>query len=251
MNLLQKIDYYLLTNHPVLWRTKVHYFVLFSLILGNIAAYSICQLLKSLNLDVMIRVLPVVVLFFVLLVWMISQARVKIKVYRFWDEVITLGAYIFCATLLYINLSIFLGFSLGIYIEKSVVIVRNSHALSLFSFVFAIAALVYLATHTNIVIGIGAMLLFVAFTAFSFYFDGSLFGVLLMYVVPILTFIPENSRIIKFCRLVSVPFIPFGVLAFNPFYILPPILWCLVFLVASVATAFGGAFLIKNNFRPI
>jgi|GEM_PF-6486169 len=38
-NLLNRIDQYLLKNHPVIWRTRIHYIVIFSTLIGNIFAF--------------------------------------------------------------------------------------------------------------------------------------------------------------------------------------------------------------------
>lgn len=36
---LKRIDHHLLTNHPLVWRTRVHYFLFYGLLVGNLLAY--------------------------------------------------------------------------------------------------------------------------------------------------------------------------------------------------------------------
>jgi len=110
MNFLKKIDHYLLINHPVLWRTKAHYFVLFSLVLGNVVVFGLGYFrikwygaLDWGNIYTGIWVLIV----FGILVWLVSQARNKIKQYRFWDEVLTYSIYALCTASLLVNLMFF------------------------------------------------------------------------------------------------------------------------------------------------
>jgi len=104
MNFFKKIDHYLLINHPVLWRTKVHYFVLFSLILGNIVAVGLgCFSIKWFG-AIDLEIIPIVIWVlnvFVILLWLITQARNKIKYYRFWDEVLTYSIYVLCTRFMY------------------------------------------------------------------------------------------------------------------------------------------------------
>lgn len=38
---LNRIDQYLLKNHPVIWRTRIHYIAIFSTLIGNILAFTI------------------------------------------------------------------------------------------------------------------------------------------------------------------------------------------------------------------
>jgi len=110
MNFLKKIDHYLLTNHPVLWRTKVHYFVLFSLILGNVVAFGLGYFpikwfgaIEMGGLGIGLQVVGI----FAILLWLVSQARNKIKYYCFWDEVLTYSIYVLCTASLFGNLSVF------------------------------------------------------------------------------------------------------------------------------------------------
>ncbi len=110
MNFLKKIDHYLLTNHPVLWRTKVHYFVLFSLILGNALAFSLgyfpIKWFGAINMNMPFMVFQILVIFSAL-IWLISQMRNKVKHYRFWDEALTLLVYFLCTVSLLVNVLLF------------------------------------------------------------------------------------------------------------------------------------------------
>jgi len=106
MNFLKKIDHYLLTNYPVIWRTKLHYFVLFSLILGTLATYGLGYfLIKWFGaIDLRFLYLGIVVLnIFVVIFWLITQARHKIKYYKFGDELLTISIYMFCTASLFVH----------------------------------------------------------------------------------------------------------------------------------------------------
>ncbi len=110
MSFLKKIDHYLLTNHPILWRTKVHYFVLFSLILGNLVAFGLGYFLVEKYGAIRTEFLSLFILLvigFLGLIWFISQVRTKIKMYNFWDEVLLFFLYIFCVGCLLSNSLIF------------------------------------------------------------------------------------------------------------------------------------------------
>ncbi len=110
MNFFKEINHYLLTNHPILWRTKVHYFVLFSLILGNAAAFSLGYFPIKWFGAIDLGFIPVgiwVVIAFGILAWLVSQVRNKIKQYRFRDELLTYLIYVFCTMSLLGNLILF------------------------------------------------------------------------------------------------------------------------------------------------
>ena len=110
MNLLKKIDHYLLINHPILWRTKVHYFVLFSLILGNVVILGLGYFLVEKYGAIATNFLSLFILLvvgFLGLIWFISQVRTKVKMYKFWDEVLLFFLYIFCVGCLLSNSLIF------------------------------------------------------------------------------------------------------------------------------------------------
>lgn len=110
MGVLKKIDHYLLTNHPILWRTKLHYFVLFSLILGNVAAFGLgyfsIKWFGGIELGIISTTLQVLGVF-AILIWLTTQARNKIKHYHFWDEVLTYSIYVICTASLFGNLFLF------------------------------------------------------------------------------------------------------------------------------------------------
>jgi len=110
MNYLKKIDHYLLVNYPILWRTKVHYFVLFSLILGNVATFGLGYFLikwfGAINTNVICMVVRCLMIF-VILIWSVSQARNKIRYYNFWDEVLTFSIYVLCTMFLFGNSILF------------------------------------------------------------------------------------------------------------------------------------------------
>jgi len=215
MNFLKKIDHYLLTNHPVLWRTKVHYFVLFSLILGNIVMAVISNaFLKSPHIGIAyISILGVVLLVFMTLMWLVSQSRIKIKTYRFWDEVLTFGVYMFCA------LSLFMNFM--VLIQMPIIKVSGGHyefvpsyVIGMSVFVFVLAILVYLITHTGVANILGVIILHSITVPLS----GLLIGMPIIYLglffmlFPLFYFIAENNSVYRFIRYFLIPYIPLALL---------------------------------------
>ncbi len=110
MNYFKKIDHYLLLNHPILWRTKVHYFMLFSLILGNMLAFGLgyfpVKYFGAIDLDIVSVIIGGLIIFTVL-AWFITQARNKIRYYNFWDEVLTFAIYVIFTASLFGNLILF------------------------------------------------------------------------------------------------------------------------------------------------
>ncbi len=203
MNLLKKIDHYLLTNHPILWRTKVHYFVLFSLILGNIAAMFASKLIGEGEILVFGRVsLGLITLF-----WLISQAQNKIKHYRFWDEVLTFGVYMLCASMLYINFIMLTEIQLwgqGYNNNTEVLLLGGS------IFVFISATTVYLIAHTGIGNILGIVLLHFLGAPLIIFISGNpiTYVILFVFMFILLCSISENDRITRFIRFLLIPYIP-------------------------------------------
>ncbi len=250
MNYFKKIDHYLLLNHPILWRTKAHYFVLFSLILGNIGIVIVSNLFLKLGIDIgYVCILGTVLLTFATLIWAVSQSIIKIKTYRFWDEVKTFGVYIFCAILLYINLVVLIGFP---FVDKF--FMRWSMWIIFFS-VFFVSTSVYAIAHTNLLIVPATLLLHIVLFPLYFLTQGILHFAILFLFIPILIFTPENGRGYKLARFFAIPYIPLGVLAAATILFInfnwSPIFWYPVFFIAIVLTVLLGALLVKGNFRPV
>lgn len=113
MNFFKKIDHYLLTNHPLLWRTKVHWFVLFSLVCNTIGftwVYSAFNPLLHIRYIYSVYNVTLVIFCFQLLIfvfWLISQARMKISMYNFRVQVLTFLTYMVCVWLFASSFSAF------------------------------------------------------------------------------------------------------------------------------------------------
>jgi len=110
MNFLKKIDRYLLTNYPVIWRTKLHYFVLLSLIFNTIGfAWVYFAFNPPFHIHYIDNIIGVILcsqlLIFVL--WLASQARMKISMYNFRVQVLTFLTYMVCVWLFVSSFSAF------------------------------------------------------------------------------------------------------------------------------------------------
>jgi len=112
-NFLRRIDHYLKINYPHVWRTRVHDFAWFSLILGNVVAATLGMLmagydnvLSKTNVTTMHFSLAVL-LGFVCLFWAMRLSRFKIKLSNFRMLLTTWLIYVFCVVSLAINLAAF------------------------------------------------------------------------------------------------------------------------------------------------
>ncbi len=110
-NFLRKADRYLLLNHPHIWRTRVHEFGWFSLILGNVFAifagliiatvgYAITE--RNMNLLYFISI-PIPI--FVVLFWMIKLSRFKPQLLTYKNTLLTLLIYVACMASLGLNVA--------------------------------------------------------------------------------------------------------------------------------------------------
>ncbi len=103
----------MLTHYPVLWRTKVHYFVIFSLLLGNVLAFVVgCLAITSKNTisaDEMqvLHYIAQVFIFFLCLFWLFSQFRLKLNHPNFKDLLTTFFAYGLCMAAVFSNVYVF------------------------------------------------------------------------------------------------------------------------------------------------
>ncbi len=261
MNLLKKIDHYLLTNHPILWRTKVHYFVLFSLVLGNMAAAFTGMLLED-SKDV-VFFFGAIFLGFSTLFWMISQARNKIKHYRFWDEVLTFGVYIACALMLYINFAVLMD--IGIPVHKGFrSIFQYSSILTASVFVFFTSTLVYLIAHTSVATILGILLLHLVVLPFIGTMSGSpvLYLMLFLLLFPLFYSISENNPIYRFIRFFLIPYIPLTIFIgsinlLNPLNVVLAqnelvYTWAWVtILLMAISLIFGSVMIVRHNLEPL
>jgi len=259
MNLLKKIDHYLLTNHPVLWRTKVHYFVIFSLILGNVAAVFIGKLLQDYHTNTAF-IFGLLFLGFSTLFWLISQARNKIKHYRFWDEVVTFSVYMLCAVSLFVNFIVFTqipiveyGFG-GEHINYTVLIGGSL-------FVFIAATTTYLIAHTGLANILGIVLLhFIVAPLVIFVFNHPMaYVILFVFLFALFCSVSENSIKNRFMRLFLIPYIPLATSLFliymmdysGAWYISDRYSTWKILIFMTVTTIFGSAFIIKQNAEPL
>ncbi len=118
MNYLQRLipiffktaDHYLLTNYPLIWRTRAHYFLFFSFLIGNITAFvlpKIAGLLGALPIQERISlnfVITTALAVFVLLAWSYDQQKFKVRSTSFAATLATFALYGFCIFSLATNL---------------------------------------------------------------------------------------------------------------------------------------------------
>lgn len=112
--ILKKVDQYLLTNYPVIWRTRIHYILLFSFVFGNIGAYLLGRFYpmskKQMILDSGVQSLTLglfIFLFFIFLYWAYTQYKFSFRSYRFKDHLLTLVIYTIGAFSLLSNVYVF------------------------------------------------------------------------------------------------------------------------------------------------
>jgi len=88
---------------------------LFSLVLGNVAAFGLgyfpIKWFGALDLGVVFTGIWVLIVF-VILMWLMSQSKTKVKKYRFRDEVLTFSIYVLCTASLLGHLMVFAETSL-------------------------------------------------------------------------------------------------------------------------------------------
>ena len=111
---LKRVDSYLLENHPLIWRTGIHYFLFYSAIVGNLLAYLLGQLypiyitnfpsVASFNGNVSYIQL---ILLLLLTFWIIVQFRKPLSERKFKDYVLTALLYTVCLTSIYTNTNVF------------------------------------------------------------------------------------------------------------------------------------------------
>ncbi len=112
-NFLRRIDHYLKINYPHVWRTRVHDFGWFSLILGNILAIGLPLLMiqrrNILSIEGINTVYwgGVVVLCFVALLWAMRLLQFKIKFSNFKTILVTWSLYVLGVASLAVNLTVF------------------------------------------------------------------------------------------------------------------------------------------------
>ena len=112
-NFLTRIDHYLKINYPHIWRTRVHDFAWFSLIVGNVVAATLAILMVGYD-NVLSRTNVATMHFslaallgFVGLFWAIRLLRFKIKFSNFKMMLTTWVIYVLCVASLGLNLATF------------------------------------------------------------------------------------------------------------------------------------------------
>jgi len=112
-NFLRRIDHYLKINYPHIWRTRVHDFGWFSLVLGNVLAFVLGMLVVGrdniLNEDNIMTLHGglAVLLGFVGLFWAMRLLRFKMKFSNFKTMLATWVIYALCVASLGLNLATF------------------------------------------------------------------------------------------------------------------------------------------------
>lgn len=127
MNILQKLNQYLLKNHPVIWRTKIHYIAVFSALIGNILAFAlpylypltVNQLPTSNSLDFLVVITVLFAGFFVLF-WGYKLSRFPLKATSLKATLFTVFLYWLGCLSILINLWVFnksVGYKVGNLVE--------------------------------------------------------------------------------------------------------------------------------------
>ncbi len=112
-NFLRRIDHYLKINYPHVWRTRVHDFGWFSLVLGNVVAAMLGMLVVGRNNIIeegqliTMHIGLTVLLSFVSLFWVVHLVRYKLKFSDFRRLLTTWFIYVLCLLSLGLNVSTF------------------------------------------------------------------------------------------------------------------------------------------------
>lgn len=111
---LKKLDHYLLTHYPVVWKSRIHVFGFFSLIIGNVLALfagSLYPISKTNVLTVSgytsLQVFTVVLLAFIGLAYILLQRRFPLEQVSVWRRVLIIPLYAICFTSVVMNVSVF------------------------------------------------------------------------------------------------------------------------------------------------
>ncbi|MEM1215586.1 MAG: hypothetical protein AAGJ82_07875, partial [Bacteroidota bacterium] len=112
--LFKRLDHWLRVNHPLVWRSRVHYFLVFSLVLGTPFFYFLGSLLPVNLADVMpvASVFGIVYLFLALIIgvfglWVYWQLRVPINEQSFKSNFVLWGLGAIGMLCLYVNAASF------------------------------------------------------------------------------------------------------------------------------------------------
>lgn len=111
---LRRLDRWLLLQHPLVWRTRVHYFVWFSLILGNpllfaagwVYPVSRTSVPTAAALDTLVTWLQLLGAL-ILALWTLAQARAPLPELRARDYLVTYGLYAACILMILLNSFVF------------------------------------------------------------------------------------------------------------------------------------------------
>ncbi len=110
---LRKIDHYLKINYPHIWRTRVHDFGWFSLVLGNVLTAILGMLIVRRNNVISeeglmtMHISLAILLGFVALFWVVRLVRFKLKFHDIEMLLTTWLIYVFCLLSLGMNLVVF------------------------------------------------------------------------------------------------------------------------------------------------
>lgn len=104
MSFFKRIDHYLLVNYPIVWRTKVHYFVVLFLV-GRILSSILANVMFTPGQrSYFISTYSFYFLLLIFIFWVVSQARMKLPIHHFSAQVITFFTYMLCVCLLFFSL---------------------------------------------------------------------------------------------------------------------------------------------------
>ncbi len=97
---IKRLDQKLLTKYPNVWRTKLHYILFFSLIVGNLVAYGLASIypvaidqIPSSGNFMALYFISCVFGGFILLYWGFTQFKFKLKDHRFGVQLMTFAIY--------------------------------------------------------------------------------------------------------------------------------------------------------------
>ncbi len=133
---LRKIDRSLLLNHPLIWRTRVHEFLWFSLILGNVLAISLALFMATTAYPIgeskviLSYIVLMIIIAFPLLLWGLRVLRFKAMPDNYKDTLTTWLIYAGCIASLGVNVAAFtatLAFGTAIMTPHSLSTLQEDH----------------------------------------------------------------------------------------------------------------------------
>jgi|GEM_PF-6245887 len=111
---LKNFDHYLLTHYPVIWKSRIHVFAFFSLLLGNLLAFGAGHLFPISKTNMLttgdystLQQFAVILMLFIGLGYMLLQRRFPLTQVDVWKRVLIIPLYALCLTSVVMNVSVF------------------------------------------------------------------------------------------------------------------------------------------------